>query len=115
MRWTAFTTTKASVLYLNNMIIIKTTRIEIDLDKERKRVKKCKYSAAQQARLLKLYALFEDGRFKECIAFTEKWGRTKDEYPEVEHIHPQVWDILGYVQGSMYGDGSTVCGVALKL
>jgi hypothetical protein len=74
-------------------IIIET--YDIDIEEERQRIVKADYTAAQRKRLLKLMNLFEQGKFKEAHDFTSTWGRTKEEYPEIEHIHNDVWRIIG--------------------
>lgn len=78
------------------MVLFK--RIDIDLEKERERIYKVKYTKAQRAALLKLLELFEAGKWQECldhannkIAFPYN---EEDEYDEKEHIPGDVCDVL---------------------
>ena len=78
------------------MIIYK--EINIDMEAERKRVDKCKYTKKQKNALIKLYNLFEQGKWKECLIHVNDGkafpDNKKHEYPEVEHIGIEIVDIL---------------------
>jgi hypothetical protein len=72
--------------------------IEIDLDAERARIAKCRYTAPQRAALTKLLDLFEAGKWQECLDHVNDEKafpyNEKGEYPEQEHIPTVVSDVL---------------------
>ena len=78
------------------MIIFK--RIEIDLEKERKRIREVSYSSRQRAALLFLVDLFEQGKWQECLNHVNNKKafpyNKKEGYPEREHIGVEISHIL---------------------
>ena len=82
------------------MKLLKTTLVEINLDEERGRVKRLTgkkdgYTKAQTRRLLKLYDMFEQGKFKECLEFIHTWGEDPSmECSELEFVATEVWNVL---------------------
>lgn len=74
---------------------IKIVELNIDLAEERQRIVEAGYTEAEQNRLLKVVELFEKGKFKEAFNFASNWGRTELDYPEVEHIHSVIWEVIG--------------------
>lgn len=73
--------------------------IEIDLDKERKRIDKVfKGSKRQREALHKLVNLFEQGRWQECLNHVNDKEafpyNAKGEYPETEHIGLEISRVL---------------------
>lgn len=83
------------------MKLKKTTIIDIDLSKERKRLLKV-YTKAEQKRLNRLYDLFEAGKFNEAIKYANTWGKTKAGYSEQEHITEEVFDVLWEIAAGKY-------------
>ena len=79
------------------MVLFK--RIEVDLEKERKRIRKCGYTKAQKQALFKLCDLFEAGEWQKCLDHVNDKKafpyNEKGEYPEVEHIGMGISDVLG--------------------
>ena len=73
-------------------------RIEVDLDKERKRIAKADYDDRQRAALTKLVDLFEQGKWQECLTHVnDKTAfpyNKEGEYPEQEHISMEIGDLL---------------------
>ena len=76
------------------MKIRKIETIDIDLCRIRKWVINTDFTPDEKKRLLKLYDLFEQGKFIQCVVFTSDWGRTKDGYDEKEYIDGDVWKVL---------------------
>ncbi len=73
--------------------------IEIDMDAERKRIKKNGvYNKREQKALLKLCDLFEAGKWDECLKHVNDEKafpyNDKAEYSEKEHINPKLSDVL---------------------
>ena len=83
------------------MILFK--RIEVAMAGERARIAKVKFTKPQRAALVKLYDLFEAGKWKECCDHVNDEKafpyNEKGEHPEQEHIDGDMQDIL---QGMQY-------------
>src|SRR5210317_890822 len=74
--------------------VIEKTHMEIDMDEEYARVKRC-FRGGQLARILKLYDMFNRGMYKECGDFLETWGRCPQlECPEVEFIESDIYTLI---------------------
>ena len=54
--------------------------VEVDVDAERKRIRRVRYTKAERANLLKLCDLFEAGKFQECLTFIQTWERSKRDF-----------------------------------
>jgi len=77
------------------MKIRKTTIVYFDLKAILKRVRKQKnYTRGERQRLEKFYALFEQGKFKECILYATTFPDTKHDYNEREHINCEIFQFL---------------------
>jgi hypothetical protein len=78
------------------MVLFK--RVEIDLDKERERIKKASYNQRQRKALIKLVDLFEQGKFQECLNHVNDYKafprNRAGEYDEKEHIGIEIGDLL---------------------
>jgi hypothetical protein len=72
--------------------------VEVDLAKERKRIKKAKFNARQRKAITKLVDLFEAGEFQKCLDHINDEKafpyNEKDEYSEKEHIGIEIGDVL---------------------
>lgn len=73
-------------------------RIEYDMAGERARIAKVKFTKPQRAALVKLCDLFEAGKWQECLNHVNDEKafpyNEKGEYPEQEHIDPDMANIL---------------------
>ena len=78
------------------MILFK--RIEIDLEKEHKRVKAAPYNGRQRRALLKLLDLFEQGLFQECLDHLHNPKAFRHDprggWHESEHVGVEIADAL---------------------
>jgi undecaprenyl pyrophosphate synthase len=87
-------------------IVILYKRIEIDLEKERARIAKCKFSKRQRKALTTLVDLFEQGKFQDCLNHINDDKNFPEhptkEYSEREHISIEIGDALHNMVHSNY-------------
>ena len=81
-------------------------RIDINLNKERKRINTVDYNKKQKLALLTLVDLFESGDWQACLDFVnneENFPYNKlGEYPEQEHINVEISRVLHEVAFDNY-------------
>jgi hypothetical protein len=71
--------------------------INIDLETERNRIKKCKYTKKQKEKLLNLVDIFETGQFKKCYDYIRAnftIYSKRDKCYETEYINDQIYTIV---------------------
>lgn len=93
--------------------------IEIDLDKERERIR-TRFNKREQRALNKLCDLFEAGDWQGCLNHVNDKKafpyNKRGEYPEVEHINPEMSNILDDLgTDSFYTKEDLVKRIAEKL
>lgn len=75
--------------------VIRTSEVEIDMEREYERIETCDFSKEQRKRILQLYEMFGKEKYRECYEFLDTWGRCpRLECPEVEFIHPLIHDVI---------------------